>query len=65
MDVVVCTTDDAESEKEASLFGGLRVDPGPSNFESILTEIEKFKQIVDISLPENLFSSVPSLVIQK
>jgi len=64
MDELLKVSDDAESEKEATPFAELRLDPGRPSLESVLTELEKLTRIVDIGLPEDLFSSLPSPIIQ-
>ena len=65
MDDLLTASDDSESDKEPTPFAELRLDPGRPSLESVLTEIEKLRRIIAIGLPETLFSSVPTSIIQK
>lgn len=65
MDELLTASDDAESEKEATPFAKLRLDPGRPSLESVLTEIAKLERIVTIELPHGLLQQTPTAVMQK
>jgi TnpA family transposase len=54
-----------DTGRETSPFSELRADPGRVSLESILKEIAKFKRIAAVALPDDLFASVPSKILQK
>lgn len=67
MDELLRTTDRDECNPGSGVtpFAELRADPGRVSLESVLREIAKLERIASLGLPENLFLSVPSKVLQK
>ena len=65
MDELLQAFDDAESENEATPFAELRLDPGRPSLESVLNEVAKLDRIERIGLPDSLFGSVTTAVVQK
>ena len=65
MDELLEVSDDAESENEATPFAELRLDPGRPSLESVLNEIAKLDRIERIDLPDELFESITTSVVQK
>ncbi len=54
-----------ETGRETSPFSKLRIDPGRASLKSLLKEIAKLKRIAAIALPDDLFASVPSKILEK
>ena len=54
-----------DTGREISPFSELRADPGRVSLESVLKEVAKLKQIAAFGLPDDLFASVPSKILQK
>lgn len=52
------------SELELSKFNELKTDPGRIGVESFQKEIEKLEILRQIELPENLFKTIPTKVLQ-
>ena len=67
MDQLVEAASDSPNGREVEVtpFAELRSDPGRPSLESVLKEVAKLRRITSIGLPEKLFESVPSRIIQK